>query len=515
MSSPADHKRVSRALSSPADRRLAGVGSDDAAVATRRRLFRNSVALAASQLVFRFMSTLATLVVAHALGPALFGEITLAQTLAAFFGGVGDAGLTLWVYREIVLAPRRLWQLVVDTTALQLALALVLGGAIVLIALLAPMPSGSARLLLLFAPFLITEALSVEYALRAFERMAAVAIIRIVGQAITSIGTIALVLATHDAIWVPIMLWVGQLAADALVWWALRAGQPFERVRPRLASTGRLLRAGAPMLVTVVLINLWGVASTVSLAALRGSRALGLYSAPFGLIFTAWLMAEVAVGGVFPEFVRRQRDDHAGFAALLDTVVRLTSRLTLPVAAFLIAGADPLMRLLFGARFSASGPLLEILAPIVPLGWFATYVGNALLAAGERRVYAQGLAISAAFAAIAYPVWTAAFGATGTAIASTLTVLTLALALTLYAQIYVRVMPVPAALREAEYFVIPLAVLFAVRSWLKFDSVLIPLLAAGLAIGAVELARGFPTVRQFAGLRRLAAPPRGAPVAGR
>jgi PST family polysaccharide transporter len=479
-----------------------------------RRLLRNSAALTAGQLVARVMSTVAALVVARTLGPSLLGVVALAQTLAAFFGGLGDAGLTVIVYREIVLAPKNMWRLVIDTTVLQVALAFVLAGVLVLIAVFVPMPAGSARVLLLFAPYLLTEALGIEYALRAFEHMVLVAAIRIALQFVTSFSMIALVVATHDPIWVPISLWVGQLTGDVMIWWFLRARHPFERSRPRLTSAVTLLKAGAPLLISAVLINFWALASTVTLASLRSSRALGLYSAPFSLIFTAWVMSEVAVGGMFPEFVRRYRDDHVGFAALLDTVVRLTSRLTLPIAAFLMVGAEPLVRLLYGDRFAASGPLLQILAPIIPLGWFTSYVSYGLIAAGEGRAYAKGLAYGVAFATVAYPIWTGAFGATGTAIVSTLTVTIFALALTVYARIRIGVWPVPAVLREWDYLVVPLVVLVAFRAWLTFDTVLVPLLAAGIAVGAVELVRGFPTARQLSGLRRLSSAPTGSPLPG-
>jgi O-antigen/teichoic acid export membrane protein len=446
---------------------------------------------------------LAALVVAHTLGPSLLGEVAFAQTLAAFFGGIGDAGLTIWVYREIVLAPKRLWRLVIDTTFLQVWLALVLAAIFALIAILVPMPAGTSRLLLLFTPYLLTEALSIDYALRAFEHMVAAASIRVGAQMIASIGTIVLVLATHDPIWVPIMLWVGQLAGDAMIWWCLHARYPFERSWPHLASTRKLLRAGAPLLVTTVIMNIWAVLSTVSLAGLRSTRELGLYSAPLGLILTAWVMSEVAVGGIVPELVRRYRDDRPGFSSLVDTVVRLTSRLTLAVAAFLIVAAAPVVQLLYGSRFAASAPLLAILAPIVPLGWFAWYVGYSLLAGGERRAYAQGLAYGLAFAAVAYPIWTAAYGTTGTAIVSTLTVSIFAVALTLYARSRVGVTPVVAALEGWPYFVIPLGILLGLRVVVPFHSVIIPVLAWLVVVTAVEFANSSPTLRQLAGLRRL------------
>jgi lipopolysaccharide exporter len=464
----------------------------------------NSAALTVGQLLIRAISTLSAFVVARALGPSGVGEIALALTLAVFFAGLGDAGITLVSYREIVLEPKKLSQIVTDTTFLQLWLSLLLAGALALIALVVPMPTGSARLLLLFTPFLLAQALSVDYALRALERMVTVAVIAVLIQLITSVGTVTLVLATHDPIWVAIMLWFAQLVGDAVIWWQVRLSDRFEFKRPRPSATTRLLKAGLPLLVTTVLLNYWGVVSTVSLAWLRSSHVLGIYSAPFSLVFTAWAMSEVASGGAYPELVRRARDDHEGFAALLDTLVRLTTRITLAIAAFVVVAAEPLVRLIYGGRFAASGPILQILAPIIPLGWFCSFVGYALLAGGEQRAFAQGLFTGAVFATVAYPIGAMLLGATGTAIVSTTTVIIFATALAWHASRRLGVNPTAAALREWRYGLLPLAALIVVAAVVSFEPILTLLAAWVLVVSAVEVANGLATARQLIAVRRLA-----------
>ncbi|MGI8412544.1 MAG: oligosaccharide flippase family protein [Solirubrobacteraceae bacterium] len=470
-----------------------------------RRVLINSAALTIGQIVARAISVLSTVVIAHALGPARIGEIAVAAALAVFFAGIGDAGLTFWSYREIVLAPKLLSRIVVDTTFVQLWLSLALAAVLGSIAIVAHMPAGQARLLLLFTPFLLAQALSVQYALEALEQMVTVAAIGILIQVVTTAGTIAFVLATRDPIWVPIALWVGQFIGDAVIWWRLRARHGFELTWPRPSSTKRLLENGLPLLVTILLLNYWGMISTVFLAFLRSSRQLGIYSVSFSLVFTAWTLAYVAAGGTVPELVRRARDDRPGFATLLDTLVRLTTRLTLTIAAFVIAAAEPLVRLLYGGKFAASAPILQILAPIIPLGWFTSFLGYALLADNQKRAYAQGLMAGAAFATVAYPVGAALFGATGTAVVSTVTVSVFAMAYIWYARRHLGVNPAPAALREWRYGVVPLVALLAFDEIAPFDTILVPLAAWAVVVAAVELANGLPTARQLIGLRRLQA----------
>jgi len=470
----------------------------------RRRLVRNTVALATAEGVGRGLTLLTLLIVARLLGPARLGEVALAQAVALYLAQLGDGGLSMLTYRQIALTPERLPELVVNTTIVQAGLALIVAGAIALVSVIAPFPSGTSHLLLILTPYAAAQAFNLQYALQALERMRTLAAVKILTQAATAGATIWLVAATRDPVWVAVCLWGGQFGGDIAMMAILRRRYRFRVRLPARSSVVGLLRAGLPLLGSIALYNYIGVIDLVVLGALRTPGEVGEYTAPMRMVSAACALSTVPLYAVLAEMVRRYSTNLEAFASFMDRLIRLTTRLTLAATLLVVFEAEAIVRLLYGSEYSGSVALLRILVLIVPLWWYGACVENMLIAGGEQRAFFRGWAITAAVATVAFPVGIALFGPTGAAGAGVIVGVVRATSMTALVQRRLRVMPAVAAARELRYIVGPavaLGITVALASRRLFpDSSVAPIAVWLVALAASEAIAGLPTVRAVGGL---------------
>lgn len=469
-----------------------GAAAAPAAAPAGGRIARNIVALGLSEVATRGLTILTALVVARSLGPAAFGQVAVAQTLALYIAAFSDGGLTLLAYRRIVVDPKAMSQLVADTTVIQAAISLAMTVLLVVVALAAPFDARLTELLIVFAPYALTQGLSLMYALQSLEEMRAVAVVKTATQIATAVPTIALVLATHNPVWVAAGLVAGQFLGDVLFVARLRRHHGLRFLRPRLDRAPGMLREGAPLLGSFLLFNYAGTIDTLVLGLLKPTTDVGHYSAAARVTNMAVLLNQVVYGAVLPELVRRFHTGRDALRDFTDGLVALTLRATLAGSALVVVIAGPVVAALYGDAYRSGATVLAILAPGVALLWYAHLVGYALIAAERQREYLRAIASAAALATVVYPAATVAFGIDGMAAAVTLNALTQAVTFTYYSRTRLG-LPSTAVVRgELPYFVAPIAL--AGVGALVIDP--FPALSAAVlwfgGVAAVEAVRGWP-----------------------
>jgi PST family polysaccharide transporter len=471
------------------------------AAATGAPVLRNARVLLVAEILVRGLGFVTSIVVARAVTPEVLGEVAIAQTTAQFLGQIGDGGLTLWTQRQILLNRDRVSALAMETTLVQLLLSAAVVGLLLIVAVSGVFTPGASRLLILFAPFAIGQALSLLYVLQALDEMASAAFVKGSTSVITAVAAIALVVTTHNPDWVAITLWSGQLAGDALGFWILRRrhGLMLSSVSP--GNTRRLLVVGLPFLGALVLAHYALIIDTVTLGLLSTSRALGEYAPPSRLAATALLMFLVLVTAAYPAMMRLFSTDRAEFRALMDALVRLAMRLTLPLTALAAVEATPLIELIYGPKYHDGAHLLTLLALTVPLGWFGFTVGHSLIVAGRQNRYFLAIAIQCVVATVAFPLLVSSDGSTGAAIAEVISWLAFAFAFLWAASPLLGWQPLRGAVGELSFGVVPAAALLLLRSVIG-DSLLYAVPVWVASVAAVEWLRGMPTTKGMQELRQ-------------
>ncbi|MFV0458005.1 MAG: lipopolysaccharide biosynthesis protein [Actinomycetales bacterium] len=156
------------------------------------------------------------------------------------------------------------------------------------------------------------------------------------------------------------------------------------RYRPgwRPAEVGALLRFGLPLsfanLVNWTLLN----ADYLVLGRLTDAASVGTYMIAFNVAgWTTALLGSVLNSVVVPALAR-VRDDAQAYPHALLTASRVVTVFAFGVGALTLALARPLVLTLFGPTWSASAPILQVLAIYGTIYAFTLLATNVLVAAG-------------------------------------------------------------------------------------------------------------------------------------
>lgn len=137
----------------------------------------------------------------------------------------------------------------------------------------------------------------------------------------------------------------------------------------------------------IVLIGLMGQAAQnvdyIFISREIGTAAVGIYTVAFRLPELAVLTVPVVVGQALLSAYVRLRDQPEALAEALARTMRSVATVTIPIGVGLAVVADPLIEVLFGSRWAAAAPLLEVLAPATVLMALAFPVGDLLKAIGR------------------------------------------------------------------------------------------------------------------------------------
>jgi len=156
--------------------------------------------------------------------------------------------------------------------------------------------------------------------------------------------------------------------------------------RARAPATGEIARyAGTLAVVDWVYTSLHYIDAIV-IGAILNPAAVGLFQAPFRIIAFLNYPGQALASGVAPRLARRQgqRPNVGAFVSALRALLLFQA----PLFAVLFAWADPIVGLLFGSEFAASGDVLRALAPYVFLSGIAPLVslGANYLGVARSRV---------------------------------------------------------------------------------------------------------------------------------
>lgn len=350
------------------------------------------LALVGGEIGSRGVAFVATVYIAHRIGPAGFGVVGFATALAGYFILAVRGGVTRIGVRAVATAPDAAPALALGAAVLRLLIALVAFGAVVMMAQLLHKPPQTRLVLVLTSLLLFSEALDSGWAYTGLVRTAPVAAARILSQLVFAVAAIATVHGPADVPRVPIAQVAGEMIA-ALVLLAPLAWRAHGRAD--LPAALGLLRATVIPLFTGIVRTLIYSFDIVVLGFVATSTAVGLYTGAYRLCFLLVALSAAIVNAYLPAMTQGGR---AGPAALGDAVER-TLEMAATIAAPLIGGglvlAIPLMMGLFGPEFAPGGAALRMLLLSVAAVYLHAPLTSALLATGHTATEFRCMALAA------------------------------------------------------------------------------------------------------------------------
>jgi O-antigen/teichoic acid export membrane protein len=332
------------------------------------------VALRATNLA---LGVVVTVVVVRTLGDAAFGQWSTLLAVTNVVGYFGVLGLhqvaverssshpesqPAWIGALLTL---RL-ALTVPTTLLAAAVCLWVAddrsmrAAAVVVCAAIPFSAASAVRVIFQLQVRNTLATAIELA-NGVAWAAAVVLVAALGGSLVAIATAFLVVTTAT-----------NLATVAI---ALRAAPV--RVRGSRALWPELLRLGLPVGIGGLLTLGYGYIDQVIVFQLAGPRDAGLYGAVYKIYERAQFLPATLMTTLFPIFVAAREHHPERVPRLFRTAIDYLVLTTLPALAIALAGAEPIVRFLFGADFADAGPALPVLMAtlvVVSIGYLTGYL---------------------------------------------------------------------------------------------------------------------------------------------
>jgi O-antigen/teichoic acid export membrane protein len=425
------------------------------------------------------------------LGVRDFGRYVTITSIVAVVQGFSDAGLTQLGVREYSTRGREARErLMRNLVGIRLVLSLIgIAAALAFVAV-----AGYDRTFFLgtviasIGGLLIGLQATLVVPLLARLRLGLVTLFEVLRQAATLVLIVAAVLAGAGllaflGIWIAAGALVAALTAAAV----MRYGS----VRPAYerGEWGRLLRDTAPIALAAAAFILSYRIAVVVLSLVSDDSQTGYFSVSYRVIEALATLPSLLVGSAFPVIARAAQDDPERLRYLLQRLFEVSVIGGAWLAMSTVIGADLAVRLLGGAEFESSTPVLEIQGYSLAATFLLFTWGFTLLALRRNRALIVINLAGLALAAVATAILAGAYGAKGAASAMVLTEFSFTAA---YGVSIVRVEGLRPSFGVVPRVGAAVAVAAAAVALLGLPTLLELVIASSLFAGVLALVGGFP-----------------------
>ncbi|MGB2696153.1 MAG: oligosaccharide flippase family protein, partial [Dehalococcoidia bacterium] len=387
-----------------------------------RRMVQTFFSLAGAELLTRAMLLVAAIIIARALAPNVFGQFTFAVALASIVGIVIDLGLTSLVTRDVSANADRASHLLgafLKTQSLLAAGTFVFTSGLALAGAFGDAASETA-LVLAFATISVSSLSRPFEATLTGRGRAPFVFVSRSARGITLIAITILASLGHAT---PERFIAAMLISEA-VGVAVVAFVCFTRsTRPRFAggssAVRRMLKLAVPFALLAGFNVLYLRIDILMLGWLDSDTAVGNYGIASRIMDTG-IIIPAYFGGAFLATVAQTGARSALARMQTLSAARHVLILCLPVAFGLALGADQIVRLTAGSKYSSAGDILILLTPMII--WIGTYsvFANLQVALDQVpllvKISVAGLLLKVALNAYAIP----AHGSKGAAVTASI-----------------------------------------------------------------------------------------------
>jgi O-antigen/teichoic acid export membrane protein len=337
-----------------------------------------------------------TVLIVRTLGQAGYGRWTTLMAIYAILGYFSSLGMETVAVREAAARPEETgaWVGALLVTRLALTLPVMLAGAVVIAVVHESREMLVAGVILLAQfPVGIGGSLRIVHQLRVRNTLPMIVL------TVNSVAWGAAVVVIHAldgglvALAVALLLTTA-LASTLQLVAALRIVGL--RLRPSRAAVRRLARAGTTVGVASMLMVAYASIDQIIVFRQAGDVAAGYYGAATRLLVTAHFIPASLMTTIAPLVAAAWPGDRERLLRLVRTATEVLAMVSLGGLAFSLVGADPVVRLVFGADFGPAADAVPVLAGAFVLICMTYLTGNLLLVLGRTRIQAV-----AAFVALA------------------------------------------------------------------------------------------------------------------
>lgn len=319
---------------------------------------------------------------ARVLGVEKFGILAIGTAVTAYFQSITDYGFSYTTVRKIARnKDDREYISKITSLTFSAKFVLMSGCALILALLCAFVPYLRGYSLVLFATFLYIPGhiLFADWFFQAVEDMKYITILSVISKFVFTVLVFVFIKQDSDYVLQPVLVALGYATSSVVCIYIMRTKYKIRFILPSFKSIVQELRDGFDMFVTLFLPTVYTNLNILILGSSQGDRTTGIYNGASKFTGLAYNIFTTISRTVYPFFARKM-DKHKLYVcvSLLIAVV---------ISLFLFALAKPLVLILLGEEFSATIPVLRIVA-FTPVAMSITnsYGVNYLVLFGKENI---------------------------------------------------------------------------------------------------------------------------------
>ena len=254
-------------------------------------------------------------------------------------------------------------------------------------------PAALAEVVLITSLSGMSHALFLEWYFQGKEQMTETAVARTLGAALYLASLLALVHGPDDLRSAALAAVIGDLGSTGYL--LVRYRRMYGRLRIHFRSWLPLMRSALPFGAGSVLGHLSVNFPILAVGALLGSAEAGVFSGANKLVFFLLMVDRILGTMLLPASVRLQLAADERLSATLAEALRWIVLVGLPLCIGGMFLATPLVTLVYGGTFAASGAVFGILVWYVLLTMIHTVYTSGVLATGREDRYRNVMVVSA------------------------------------------------------------------------------------------------------------------------
>lgn len=359
----------------------------------------NSLFNTIGKLSVRAISFLFALLIVRFLGDEDYGQYTLIWSYLTIFAMFSDAGLGMYLTREVAKNRASAQHLTSNIIIIRLMLAGATTAFIMVITWLLDYPEQFILRLMFASIILWVYAIQdpLDALLQGLERFDLAAAAAIIGQLVfVAVGIVVLWLG--EGIEGLIMAALVNVAVSAVFAWLLIT-RCFENlqwnIRPSLWP--KFLQSSFRFGLIKIYLSWFLRIDIVILAWFWSDQVVGWYGAAYAVILGIGVISNAFSTAVYPTLSKQYIQNAATISTIYQQILKYLLVFTLPVAGLISLTADNFIILIFGTEFAPAASALSILVWVVPLMFISEFLRYALLVANKEKETSRVLSVGIIF----------------------------------------------------------------------------------------------------------------------
>jgi O-antigen/teichoic acid export membrane protein/GT2 family glycosyltransferase len=366
---------------------------------TAERLVKNSLWLFGAEAVSKLVALATQVIAARYLGKEGYGVFSFAFAFSGAFIVFVDAGLGVYISRELTRRPERLRDLLGTVFALKGLVSLVTVAAIAGCMFVAPLERDARMVVGVVALALLLNGYTDASlaAFRALEKMARVAVLMVIQRLVFFVLAFGVLALGHGAVAFSLAFLAGSIATYLL------SRRPIATLAGRTplawkgAALQNIFRAALPVCGVFLFTYIYFRIDAVLIFFLLGESETGWYAAAFKLTETLSLLAASIRGAIFPLLARTFAERGDGHQRIWSQAGRTLALISLPLAAGIFLLAPGIIAQVFGEDYTPARGVLSIMVLAFPLLCLNDMAAHLLVSENKTRPVLLAAASAALF----------------------------------------------------------------------------------------------------------------------